>query len=98
MLQISFLNLAKALILLTFSVAKLNFVLEAFECKNGLTFDTSNLLAFAKLRTEPYAAAPCVYSLCSFWGSYFVRDPASSIFALAFSLETREEDIPAASS
>ena len=54
--QISFLNLAKALILLNIRVAKVflyNFVYEAIECKNCLTFDTGNLLAFAKLRTEP---------------------------------------------
>ena len=51
--QISYLNLAKALILLNFRVAKVNFVQEAFEYKNCLTFDTGNLLAFAKLRTEP---------------------------------------------
>ena len=51
--QISFLNLAKALILLNFRAAKVIFVYESFECKNRLTFDTDNLLAFAKLRTEP---------------------------------------------
>ena len=51
--QISFLNLAKALILLNFLVAKVNFVKEAFECKNCLTFHTGNLVAFAKLPTEP---------------------------------------------
>ena len=51
--QISFLNLAKALILLNFRAAKVNFVRESFECKNCLTFDTGNLLAFAKLLTEP---------------------------------------------
>ena len=51
--QVSFLNLAKTLVLLNFRVAKLNFVYEAFEYKNCLTFDTGNLLAFAKLRTEP---------------------------------------------
>ena len=51
--QISFLNLAEALILLNFRGAKVNFVLEAFEYKNCLTIDTGNLLVFAKLRTEP---------------------------------------------
>ena len=51
--QISFLNLAKALILSNFRVAALNFVYEAFECKNCLTFDFGNLLPFAKLHTEP---------------------------------------------
>ena len=51
--QISFLNKAKALNLLNFCVAKVIFVCEAFECKNCLTYDTGNLLAFAKLRTEP---------------------------------------------
>ena len=51
--QISFLNLAKAFILLNFCVVKVNFVQEAFEGKNTLAFDTGNLLAFVKLRTEP---------------------------------------------
>ena len=51
--QISFLNLAEALILLNFCAAKVNFVKESFECKNCLTFDTGNLLAFDKLRSEP---------------------------------------------
>ena len=51
--QFSSLNLAEALILLNFLVAKVNFVLKAFDSKNCLTFDTGNLLAFAKLRTEP---------------------------------------------
>ena len=51
--QISFLNPAKALIFLNFLLAKLNFVYETFQCKNCLTFDAGNLLAFAKLRTEP---------------------------------------------
>ena len=51
--QIPFLNLAKALISLNFHAAKVNFVSEVFECKNCLAFDTGNLLAFAKLRTEP---------------------------------------------
>ena len=51
--QVSFLNLANALILLNFRAAKVNFVEEAFECKNSLTFDTGNLLAFVKMRTEP---------------------------------------------
>ena len=46
-------NQAKALILLNFRVAKVNFVKEAFECKNCLTFDTDNLLVFANFRTEP---------------------------------------------
>ena len=64
--QISFLNLAKALILLNFRVAKVHSVEETFEYKNSLTFDTGNLLALVKLRTEPEAAAPCVYSLWSF--------------------------------
>ena len=53
MRQVSFLNLAKALILLNFRTTKVNFVYESFECRNCLTFDTGNLLAFAKLRTEP---------------------------------------------
>ena len=51
--QVSFLSLAKALILLNFCAAKINFVKESFECENCRTFDTGNLLAFAKLRTEP---------------------------------------------
>ena len=51
--QISFPNLAKALSRLNFRKAKFNFVKESFECKNCLTFDAGNLLAFAKLRTEP---------------------------------------------
>ena len=85
--RISFLNLPKALILLIFRAAKVNFVWEAFESKNCLTFDTGNLLDFAKLRTEPSATAPCVYSLCSFWRSYFERDPASSIFSFSILLK-----------
>ena len=52
-MQISLLNLAKALILLNFRVAKVIFVKESFECKNCLTFDAGNLVAFAELRTEP---------------------------------------------
>ena len=51
--QIEFLNLAKAIFPLKFRVVKVNFVKEDFEYKNCLTFDTGNLLAFAKLRTEP---------------------------------------------
>ena len=51
--QISFLNLAKALILLNFCAAKVNFVQENFECKTCLTFNGGKRLAFAKLRTEP---------------------------------------------
>ena len=77
--QVSFLNLAKVLILLNVRFAKLNFVWEAFESKDCLTFDTGSLLVFAKLRKEPWAAAPCVYSFRSFWRSYFDRDLASSI-------------------
>ena len=51
--EISFQNLAKAVILLNFCAARIIFVYESFECKNCLTFDTGILLAFAKLRTEP---------------------------------------------
>ena len=58
--QISFLNLANALILLNLRVACVNLVYEVFECKNSLTFDGKSFAAFAKLRTEPYAANPCV--------------------------------------
>ena len=58
--QISVLNLAKALILLNLRVAYVNLVYEVFECKNFLTFDGESFAAFAKLRTEPYAANPCV--------------------------------------
>ena len=78
--QISFPNPGKAPIFSNFRFAKKNFVSKAFEYKNCLIFDTGNLLAFAELRTEPQAAAPCAYSLCSFRRSYFERDPASSAF------------------
>ena len=58
--QISFLYLAKALILLNLRVACVNLVYEVFECKNSLTFDGESFAAFVKLRTQPYAANPCV--------------------------------------
>ena len=58
--QFSFLNLAKALILLKLRVACVNPVYEVFECKNSLSFDGESFAAFAKLRTEPYAANPWV--------------------------------------
>ena len=61
--QTSFLYLANALIGLNLRVASVNFVQESFECKNCLTFETGSLLAFARFRTEPYAAGSCVYSL-----------------------------------
>ena len=50
--RISFVNLAKALILLNFPASRINFVYEPFECKNCLTFDTRYLLAISILRTE----------------------------------------------
>ena len=58
--QISSLTLAKALIHLNLRVACVNLVYEVFEYKNSLTFDGESFAAFAKLRTEPYAANPCV--------------------------------------
>ena len=58
--RISPLNLAKTLILLILRVACVNLVYEVFECKHCLTFDGESIAAFAKLRTEPYAANPCV--------------------------------------
>ena len=58
--QISFLNLAKARILLNLRVACVNLVYNVFKCENSLTFNGENFAAFAKLRTEPYAANPCV--------------------------------------
>ena len=58
--QISFLNLAKALIFLYVRVAFVNLVYDVFECKNSLTFNGESFAAFAKLRTEAYAANPCV--------------------------------------
>ena len=58
--QFSFLNLAKARILLNLRVACVNLVYDVFECKNALTFNGESSAAFAKLRTEPYAANPCV--------------------------------------
>ena len=58
--QFSFLNLAKALIPLNLRVACVNPVYDVFECKNSLTFNGESFAAFAKLRTEPYAANPCV--------------------------------------
>ena len=57
--QISFLKLAKALILLNLRVACVNLVYDVFECKNSLTSNGESIAAFAKLRTEPYAANPC---------------------------------------
>ena len=51
--QISFLNPAKAFILLNLLVARVNFVCEVFECKTCLTFETGRLLAFTKYRTDP---------------------------------------------
>ena len=58
--QISFLNLAKALILLNLQVACVNLVYEVFECKKSLSFDRERFAAFAKLHTEQYAANRCV--------------------------------------
>ena len=58
--QVSFLNLANALILLNLRVACANLVYEVFECKNSLIFDGESFAAFSKLRLEPYAANPCV--------------------------------------
>ena len=51
--QLSFLNLAKDLILLNLRVACVNLVYEVSECKNSLTFEEESFVAFAKLRTEP---------------------------------------------
>ena len=58
--QISFLNLAKALILLNLRVACVNLVYDVFECKNSLTFNRESFAAFAKMRTEPCTGNPCV--------------------------------------
>ena len=58
--QISILNLAKARILLNLRVAFVNLVYDVFECENSLTFNGESFAAFAKVRTEPYAANPCV--------------------------------------
>ena len=58
--QFSFLNLAKARNLLDLRVACVNLVYDVFECKNSLTFNGESFAAFAKLRTEPYAANLCV--------------------------------------
>ena len=58
--QISTSNLRKALILLNLRVACVNLVYEFFECEISRTFDGERFAAFVKLRTEPYAANPCV--------------------------------------
>ena len=58
--QTSILNLAKALILLNLRVARVNLLYDVFECINSLTFNGESFDAFAKLRTEQYAANPCV--------------------------------------
>ena len=78
--QVLFLNQAYAFFLLNLSVPRLNFVDEGVECKSRPTFDTGRLLVLTKLRTNPYAAPPCGYSLCDFWCSDFEKDPASSLF------------------
>ena len=85
--QISFMNLAEALILFKFFCQSNLCIRTIFECKKCLTFDTGNLLNFAKLRTEPLAATPCVNNFCSFWRLYFERDPASSTFSFGIVVE-----------
>ena len=41
-------------------VAYVNLAYEVFECENSLTFEEESIAAFAKIRTEPYAANPWV--------------------------------------
>ena len=97
--QNSFLNQAKDLILLNFRGAKVNFVREAFECKNCLTFDTGKLLAFAKLRVQIRKQQYLAYTVFAASDVHTLKGiqlPLS--LALAFWLKTREVDIPAASS
>ena len=58
--QISSFSLVKAHTPLSLRVACVNLVYQIFEYKNSLTFARESFYAFAKLRTEPYTANPCV--------------------------------------
>ena len=83
---------------MNFRAAKVNFVKESFECKNCLTFDTGNLLALAKLRTDrkQQHLAYTVFAASDVHTLKGTQLPLS--LALAFWLKTREGEIPAASS
>ena len=67
----------------------MNLVYDVFECKNYLTFTGGSFAAFAKLRTEPYGANPCVKGLCNFCRSDFERDPSPSSFTLGMTVDNK---------
>ena len=87
--QTSSLNLANAVILLNLRNVRVIFVYEVLECKKCLIFDSGRLLVFTKLRTNPLAAPPCVYNLCSFWPAYFERDSVSSLFGCGILIQNQ---------